>query len=94
MTVPVELSPQYWRTSCMVCDKLQFAATEHVVCNECTETSALTDYIVTLNAVISDLEAQTIMQTRTIQELNVRIREHEAADVIALEAIRMLRGEQ
>jgi hypothetical protein len=78
----------------MVCDKLQFAATEHVVCNECTETSALTDYIVTLNAVISDLEAQTIMQARTIREQAVRIREHEAADIIALEAMRILRGEQ
>jgi hypothetical protein len=90
----VELSPQYWRTSCMVCDKTIFAATEHVVCNDCTETSALTDYIATLNAVISDLEAQTITQARTIRELTIRIREHEAADVIALEAMRVLRGEQ
>ena len=37
---------------------------------------------------ISDLEAQTIAQARTIEQQSVIIREHQAADVIAVEAIR------
>jgi len=37
---------------------------------------------------IADLEAQTIAQARTIEQQAVIIREHEAADVIAVEAIR------
>ena len=38
--------------------------------------------------IIADLEAQTIAQARTIAEQAQVIREHEAADVIAVEAIR------
>lgn len=37
---------------------------------------------------IADLEAQNILLTRTINEQAQVIREHEAADVIAVEAIR------
>ena len=37
---------------------------------------------------VADLEAQNILLTRTINEQAQVIREHEAADVIAVEAIR------
>ena len=43
--------------------------------------------------IIADLEAQTIAQARTIREQAVIIREHQAADVLAVEAIRSLKAE-
>ena len=43
--------------------------------------------------IIADLEAQTIAQARTIREQAVIIREHQAADVLAVEAIQRLTAE-
>jgi hypothetical protein len=51
-TRAIERSPQYWVTTCLVCDKAQFSAVEHMICSQCEETSAVTDYIVKLEAVI------------------------------------------
>ena len=94
MTEHIELSPQYWRTTCMVCGRAQSANMENTICRTRLQTSAVVDHIATLERKLADAEAQAILLERTVREQAVVIREHEAADVIALEAIRMLRGEQ
>jgi hypothetical protein len=53
---PEELGPQYWKTHCLVCEKLQYAATAHVICGECEETDAVVTFILDLQKKVVALE--------------------------------------
>ena len=58
----------------------EFYARGRLICIYCRQPIA--------DDTIADLEAQNILLTRTINEQAQVIREHQAADVIAVEAIR------
>jgi hypothetical protein len=57
---PRELGAQYWETCCMICSKKQFAAVPDVICSECEQTSAVTDYIKKLEKALEPFSADDL----------------------------------
>jgi hypothetical protein len=70
---------------CKLCGQIK----RHFCCQTCYEADATkSESKKEMSRTIADLEAANIAQARTITEQVVIIREHQAADVIAVEAIR------
>jgi hypothetical protein len=49
--------PQYYETNCILCRTTQIAAMPNVICNDCADTSAPVDEIMSLRARMEELLA-------------------------------------